>query len=81
MPPPDPLTRLRQVETGLHRLAWELSDTIGSPPFNLFWWRDEVRSVIAALERQACASPTGGSGTGEVVEPAADEGRQPRTDP
>lgn len=80
MPPIDPLTRLRQVESGLHCLARELSETVGEPRLNLFWWRDEVRSVIAALERQ-CPSPPEGSGSGNCVEPPDGERREPGAHP
>jgi hypothetical protein len=48
---PNPVTRLREVEVGLAALSRELERMIGVPPANLNWWRAEIHSAIADIER------------------------------
>jgi hypothetical protein len=48
---PNPVTRLREVEIGLAALSRELERMIGVPPANLNWWRAEIHTAIADIER------------------------------
>ena len=47
----NPVRRLREVEVGLAALSRELERMIGVPPANLDWWRAEIHSAIADIER------------------------------
>ena len=49
---PPPTIRLREVEAGLAALARELEEITGERPANLLWWGQELRDVIASLERR-----------------------------
>jgi hypothetical protein len=48
---PNPVTRLREVEVGLAALSRELERMLGVPPANLNWWRAEIHTAIADIER------------------------------
>ncbi len=39
------------MEVGLAALSRELERMLGAPPANLDWWRAEIHSAIADIER------------------------------
>ena len=53
---PSPVRRLREVEIGLAALSRELERMLGAPPANLDWWRAEIHSAIADIERFGSAA-------------------------
>jgi hypothetical protein len=50
-----PLVTLREVHRGLGLLAREFEDVTGTRPRNLFYWQQELESVIAELDERRWA--------------------------
>lgn len=51
MPSHHPVLTLQEIERGLGLLAQEVEDQLETKPKNLLWWQQELRAVIAELER------------------------------
>jgi hypothetical protein len=57
VPPPDPLTRLRQIATDLERLAVQLEADTGLDPTVFRYWRAQLLEIAGELEAKGARRP------------------------